>query len=97
MKRLWFVLLALGLWTIFSTAAFAVDVKVSGEFYAAGVYLDKTTLTDDRGPSTAFYFQRLRVRTDFIVSPGLTLVTRADAMERAWGCDEISIRNYPCC
>ncbi len=85
MKRLWFVLLALGLWTIFSTAAFAVDVKVSGEFYAAGVYLDKTTLTDNRGPSTAFYFQRLRVRTDFIVSPGLTLVTRADAMERAWG------------
>jgi hypothetical protein len=85
MKRLKFVLLVLGLLTIFSQAAFAVDVKLSGEYYAAGVYLDKTTLTDNRGSSTAFYFQRLRVRTDFIVSPGLTLVTRVDAMERAWG------------
>ena len=37
------------------------------------------------GPSTAFYYQRLRIRTDFIVAPGLTLVTRFDAMERAWG------------
>jgi hypothetical protein len=36
-------------------------------------------------PSTAFYYQRLRVRTDFVVSPGLTLVTRFDAMERVWG------------
>jgi len=85
MKRLWFVLLALGLLTIFSTAAFAVDLKLSGEFYAAGVYLDKTTLTDNRGSSTAFYFQRLRVQPEFIVAPGLKLVTRFDAMERAWG------------
>jgi len=35
--------------------------------------------------STAFFFQRLRVGTDFIVSPGLKLVTRFDAMERIWG------------
>ena len=72
----------------FSTTAMAVDVKVSGEYYAAGMYLDKTTLksgTATDGPSTAFYYQRLRVRTDFIVSPGLKLVTRFDAMERAWG------------
>ena len=27
----------------------------------------------------------MRVRTDFVVSPGLTLITRFDAMERAWG------------
>ena len=85
MKRLKFVLLLLGLLTIFSTAAFAVDVKLSGEYYTAGVYLDKTTLTDDRGSSTAFYFQRLRVQPEFIVAPGLKLVTRFDAMERAWG------------
>jgi hypothetical protein len=37
------------------------------------------------GGSTAFYYQRLRVQTDFIVSPGLKLVTRFDAMERIWG------------
>jgi len=37
------------------------------------------------GPSTAFYYQRLRLQTDFIVSPGLKLVTRFDALERIWG------------
>ena len=35
--------------------------------------------------STAFYFQRLRVRTDFIISPGLKLITRFDALNRIWG------------
>jgi len=85
MKRFWLVLLSLGLIVAFSTQAMAVDVKFSGDYYAAGMYLNRTTLQSDVGPSTAFYFQRLRVRTDFIVSPGLTLVTRFDAMERAWG------------
>lgn len=88
MKRFLVVLLVPGLITVFSTTLFALDVKFSGEYYAAGMYLDKTSLTKDTtggNPSTAFYFQRLRVRTDFIVSPGLILVTRFDAMERAWG------------
>ncbi|MDP2854751.1 MAG: hypothetical protein Q8O28_10980 [Smithellaceae bacterium] len=88
MKRFWLVLLSLGLIVAFSTSAMAVDVKFSGEYYAAGLYLDKTTLRKDSGtdgPSTAFYFQRLRLRTDFVVSPGLSLIARADIMERAWG------------
>jgi len=88
MKRFWFILLSLGLITAFSTSAMALDVKFSGEFYAAGMYLDKTNLKKDSGSdgiSTAFYYQRLRVRTDFVVSPGLTLITRFDVLERAWG------------
>ena len=85
MKRVWLVLLSLGLILTISTAASAVDVKFSGEYYAAGLYLDKTSLQKDVGPSTAFYFQRLRLQTDFVVSKGLTLTTRADIMERAWG------------
>ena len=97
MKRFWLVLLSLGLVLAFSAQAFAVDVKFSGSFYAAGMYLDKTTFRStfesgtapgwngSVGPSTAFYYQRLRVQTDFIVSPGLKLVTRFDAMERIWG------------
>src|SRR5208337_1727480 len=87
MKRFWLILLSLGLIMAFSASAFAVDVKVSGDFYIAGLYLNKTNLTKDvePNPSTAFYYQRLRVRTDFIVSPGLTLITRFDAMERVWG------------
>ena len=88
MKRFWLVLLSLGLVLAFSAQAFAVDVKFSGSFYAAGVYLDKTNFMKNSGSdgiSTAFYYQRLRVQTDFIVSPGLKLVTRFDAMERIWG------------
>jgi len=86
MKRFWLILLSLGLVMAFSVSAFAVDVKVSGEYYAAGLYLNKTRVDDsDTNPSTAFFFQRLRVGTDFIVSPCLKLVTRFDAMERIWG------------
>ena len=107
MKKFWLVLLSLGLVMAFSVSAFAVDVKVSGEYYAAGMYLDNTTLrtttevynyyvpygqsvavVDGGGPaggSTAFFYQRLRVGMDFIVSPCLKLVTRFDAMERIWG------------
>lgn len=85
MKKVWLVLLSLGLVAVFSASAMAVDVKVSGEFFAAGMYLDKTSLQKNVGPSTAFYFQRLRLQTEFVVSPGLTLTARADVMERAWG------------
>ena len=87
MKRFWLVLLSLGLIVAFSTSAMAVDVKFSGSFYAAGLYQDKTSLQKDAttNMSTAFYYQRLRVKTEFVVSPGLSLVTRFDAMERIWG------------
>jgi hypothetical protein len=105
MKRFWLVLLSLGLVLAFSASAMAVDVKFSGSFYAAGMYLDQTGFNKDPaqyvagytstfspiyathnpGNSTAFYYQRLRVGTEFIVSPGLKLVTRFDAMERIWG------------
>ena len=94
MKRFWLVMLSLGLVLAFSASAFAADVKVSGSYYAAGMYLDRVSLRDKVNgvaadslstTSTAFYYQRLRVKTDFIVSPGLTLITRFDAMERIWG------------
>jgi hypothetical protein len=38
MKRFWLVLLSLGLVAAFSTQALAVDVKFSGEYFAAGMY-----------------------------------------------------------
>jgi hypothetical protein len=79
------MLLSLGLIMAFSTSAFAVDVKVSGEYYAAGMYLNKTRVDDaETNPSTAFFYQRLRVGADFIVDPSLKLVTRFDALERIW-------------
>ena len=87
MKRKLLVLLALGLVMAFSTSVFAADVKFSGSFYAAGMYQDKTVfIKDEPGyPSTAFYYQRLRVFAEVVVSPGLSLITRFDAMEREWG------------
>jgi hypothetical protein len=91
MKKFWLILLSLGLIMAFSVSAFAVDVKVSGEYFAGGMYINKMAVEDDGyggknyQDSTAFYFQRLRVGTDFIVSPCLKLVTRFDAMERIWG------------
>ena len=91
MKRFWLILLSLGLVMAFSASAFAVDVKFSGSFEADGMYLDKTNLAKftildpPLNQSTAFYFQRLRVNMDFIVSPGLKLVTRFDALDRIWG------------
>ena len=96
MKRFWLMMLSLGLIMAFSASAFAVDVKVSGEFYVGGLYLNKISVNDNYSwkagdttytgnPSTALFYQRLRVGTDFIVSPGLKLVTRFDALERIWG------------
>jgi hypothetical protein len=87
MKRFLLVLMSLGLVMAFSVSALAVDVKVSGEYYAAGLYLNKDSVKDlpSSDVSTAFYFQRLRMGTDFIVSPCLKLVNRFDAMERIWG------------
>jgi hypothetical protein len=89
MKRFWLVLLSLGLVMAFSASAFAVDVKFSGSYYAAGMYLDQTNLmkngTENNNQSTSFYYQKLQVNMDFIVSPGLKLVTRFDALNRFWG------------
>src|SRR5512136_1824693 len=85
MKRLWLVWLSMGLIMAFSAPAFAVDLKVSGSFYAAGVYLDKISLKKTNEQSTAFYYQKLRLKTEFIVAPGLSVVATANIMERAWG------------
>ena len=95
MKRFWVVLLSLGLIMAFSASAFAVDVKVGAEYYVGGLYLNKIAVDDgfqnwagktgSENPSTAFYYQRLRIGTDFILSPSLKLVTKFDAMDRIWG------------
>jgi hypothetical protein len=91
MKKFWVVLAVMGLIMAFSASAFAVDVKFSGSYYVAGVYVDKPSMNKDQSTTTgeigpqAFYFQRLRVETTFKVQEGLNLVTRFDALERRWG------------
>jgi hypothetical protein len=91
MKKFWIVMLALGLVAGFALSASAADVKFSGSYYVAGIYVDKPSMNADQNKTTgeagpqAFYFQRLRVQTEFKVAEGLNLVTRFDALERRWG------------
>lgn len=87
MKHFKAVVFIFGVLLLFGAQAQAADVKFSGEFYTAGMYLDQTTFRKDAAgyPAAAFYFQRLRVQTEFVVTPALKLVTRFDALERIWG------------
>jgi hypothetical protein len=72
---------------------------LSADFEVGGLYLNKVDVADKTGaswgptgdkhyindPSTAFFYQRLRIGADFVVSPCLKLVTTFDAMDRIWG------------
>jgi hypothetical protein len=92
MKKFWLILLSLGLVMAFSVSALAADVKFSGEYYVAGLFLKNVDVSDPAmysyNGSTAFFYQRLRLGIDFVVSPCLRLVTRADIMERTWQPDD---------
>lgn len=97
LSSIFMVLLVMLLWT----TAYAIDFKTSGEYFIGGLYLDsikvadKTTKIDsgtgletevtEPNTSTAFFYQRLRMKNEFVVSPSLKLVSRIDAMERVWG------------
>lgn len=101
MKKLWIVLLSLAMVAAFCMPASAVDVKFSGSYYVAGEYYNDIDVVEKgvafpstffgdgyyegTDQSTAFFRQRLRVQTEFVVSPGLSLITRFDALEKIWG------------
>jgi hypothetical protein len=88
MKKLLVTLFALSLVAAFAVPASAVDVGFSGQFYVGGLYEDNIDLMPEQlgtdGGSDAFFFQRLRLQTEFKVAPGLKLITRFDAMEGYW-------------
>ena len=88
MKKFWIVLLALGLVAGFAMSASAADVKFSGSYYVYGMYVDNVQFRKDIDrtlSAQAFYQQRLRIQTQFKIAEGLSLVTRFDALEKAWG------------
>jgi hypothetical protein len=88
MKKFWIVLLTLGLVAGFAMSASAADVKFSGSYYVTGIYIDNPQLLKQGSQtvaSQAFYFQRLRIQTEFKIAEGLSLVTRFDALEKPWG------------
>jgi len=88
MKKLFVVLLALGLLVAFSSAATAADVKLSGYYFIVGEYVSDTSLgkTDsgDEGPTNALYWQKLRFNPVLQVADGLKITFRIDAMTGYW-------------
>ena len=80
MKKLFAVLLALGLIVAFSATASAVDLKFSGSYYIVGVYDDTPSLAEN-AYSRAYMFQRIRLMPVFAIAEGLTFTARMDAME----------------
>jgi len=89
MKKLFVVLLALGLLVAFSSAATAADVKLSGYYFIVGQYVSDTSLgktaSGDEGPSNAFYWQKLRFQPVIQVADGLKLSFRIDCHTGYWG------------
>ncbi len=83
MKRFALILLALGLVAAFSTTVFALDVKFSGEYYAAGMYLDKTSLNKDSYLKGTPGDCRVHVSTAFFIpeTPGENGFHRIDGSE----------------
>jgi hypothetical protein len=93
MKKFWTIILAVGLVMALVMPAAATDVKFSGSYYVRGWAANNPSLSDrgasSQNPNTrggvSLYDQRLRVNADFIVSEGLQLKTRFDALEKRWG------------
>ncbi|MDD2671222.1 MAG: hypothetical protein PHW43_02330 [Syntrophales bacterium] len=89
MKRLLIGLLAVGLIAAFSMPALALDVKVTGSFFAAGYWESNRAFSKDNEIAQKYYASRLQVNPVFQVADGLRLVTRFEALERVWGQDPI--------
>lgn len=84
MKKFLVVLLSLGLIAAFSMPSSAVDLKLTGSYYAQGFYVDNHELKDDND-SRAFVSQRFRLQPVFQIADGLKFTTRFDALEKKWG------------
>ncbi len=85
MRKVWVVLLLIGLIMAVALPVSAADVKFSGSYVAQGYYDNNRALMKDGGASVSDIWQKLRVQTDFQVQEGLKLTTRFDALEKIWG------------
>lgn len=89
MKRFLIGLLAVGLIAALSMPVLAADIKVSGEYFAAGYWESNRALKSSSETAQRYYGQRLQVNPVIQVAEGLKLVTRFDALVRVWGQDPI--------
>ena len=96
MRKLLIIFIVSWLVVVYGAPASAVDIKVSGTYYAAGVFESNHSLRDDdgrnaltgrnpTGSSASFVAQRLRMQPEFKIAEGLTLSTRMDIVEKKWG------------
>ena len=85
MKKLLVVLFALGLVFSFSAPLMATDISVNGTFRVRGWLDSNSALMPDEATQSAYYDQRLRVKTVFKVADGLQVVARFDALDGIWG------------
>ena len=89
MKKLLIGFLAVGLIMGFAmTASAQPNLKASGQLYMYGSYADNQKMTKD-GDSRANIGNRLRMQFEVQVQEGLKLTTRFDALERAWGQNQV--------
>jgi len=105
MKKLWIVLLSLGLLAVFCIPASALDVTWKGTYIATGIYESNRSITDEgadaahggvqkTGASMAYYAQRLRMEQMFKVAEGLRLQLQEDLMTRVWGQQNVNAGTY---
>ncbi|MBI4634336.1 MAG: hypothetical protein HY742_10645 [Deltaproteobacteria bacterium] len=89
MKKIWIVLLSLGLIAAFSMPAAAVTPEMTGQYYVRGNYLSNPSMLDQDGGSNrsslSYMDQRLRTFIRLKIADGLTLTSRMDSMEVIWG------------
>ena len=85
MKNLLIGFLAVGLIMGFAmTASAQPNIKVSGQYYVYGSYVDNLKLLNN-ADSRANIANRLRMQFQIQLQEGLRLTTRFDALERVWG------------
>jgi len=103
MKKLLIGFLAVGLIMGFAmTASAQPNIKASGQLYMLGTYSDNQKLVDSQSPnitggsnSRANVANRLRMQFEIQVQEGLKLTTRFDALERAWGEQQVGTSATP--
>lgn len=95
MKKLLIGFLAVGLIMSFAmTASAQPNIKASGQLYMYGTYTDNQKVINN-GDSRANIANRMRIQFEIQIQEGLKLTTRFDAMERAWGEQQVAPSSVP--
>jgi len=96
MKKFWIALIAITVAFMLAVPAMATNVTFSGTYRVRGHWTGDSDLSDEdsfsdatwnprRNNDTAWYDMRFRMETVFEVSERLSINTRFDALDKAWG------------